>query len=720
MIAEPVAAAKPRGLPWAGLPAGLSARGRGARLRALALGALALALLALLLQSWRDERFETRLALTNDGLARTAEHRAAALHLQLLALSLLHDTEAATAAGRALALKARLQDLAAPGDGAAWAHDTAAHAGQALDTWRAAHQRLQARGLHLQQRLQATPPADWQAAAVELQAEAAQAAAAAQALLVPGQRDAAQQRAAHAEQRQQLAAAALALTALALLAGLLALRAIRRDAAPVAMAAAPRGAVADTRPLPADRSAVVLRLQRSLAHAARHPGYGFALLSIDIDRPDPADPTDPPPGAAAAEELRQQIAGRLQRALRPGDVLGRHAAPDAGLCGPLVAHEGAEGWLVVLDGVNRADRVAAVTERLLHELAEPYVVGFAPLKRSVSIGAVLHLATARQADGGEGEGDDHTAPALRDTDADADALLLQADTARLDARRAGRGRWALYDGALAERVGRTLALEAELGRALAGDELFVVYQPWLDLHSHAVAGVEALLRWRHPQRGVLLPAEFMAVAESSGLLQAVGDRLLGLACTQFVQWQAELGDLAPLRLAVNLTPAQLHQPALAASIAAVLQASGMQARWLQIEVTESPPVQGLASAAPVSTPAALGALRALGVSLALDDFGTGYASLARLHQLPVDTVKIDRSLVAQAGAVDHHRVLVESIIRMAHTLGLRTVADGVETEAQAALMSALHCQQGQGGLYAPALEATALAAWLHAQALQHA
>ena len=197
----------------------------------------------------------------------------------------------------------------------------------------------------------------------------------------------------------------------------------------------------------------------------------------------------------------------------------------------------------------------------------------------------------------------------------------------------------------------------------------------------------------------------------------LGQQVLRQACTQFVQWRAALGALAPLRLAVNLSPAQLRHPALAEDIGALLRACGMQPSWLQLEVTEGLPAQGVATPA---TLCALASLKALGVGLALDDFGTGYASLACLHQLPVDTVKIDRSLVLQAGLVEHHRVLVESTIRMAHTLGLRTVAEGVETESQAALLGALQCQQVQGYLYCRPLDAAALAAWLHARALQHA
>lgn len=589
---------------------------------------------------------------------------------------------------------------------------------------------------------------DARIATAALTVEAARAAAAAQALSAPRLQAADEQRSRHQTERRGFLAAALALTALALTAGLLARRLARQPArhvpgalpgpiltddgdalplhdagdrrtgfihfaaqvaeprVPAGPPAAPTSPAAGALKRLPDRAAVIDRVQGALAHAARHPGYGFALLSIDVDR---FEQVHRSLGAAAGDELLQQIAERLRYALRPGDALARQE-PEAGLRQPLAARGGGDEFVAVLEGVNSAERLAAVVQRVLQELAEPYVVGLAPLNSSVSIGAVLHVATPRPTGDSDDEATMPPAP-------DAEALLRQADTARVDAERAGGGRWALYDGALAERVGRTLALEAELRHALADDELFVVYQPWLDLRSGAVAGVEALLRWRHPQRGVLLPAEFLGTAGPCGLSPALGQQMLSRACTQFVQWRQELGKLAPPRLAVNLSPAQLRHPALVENVAAVLQTCGMQAAWLQIELTEDRPAQGVAGSAALRT---LAALKALGVGLALDEFGTGYASLACLHQLPVDTVKIDRSLVAQAVTVEHHRVLVESTVCMALTLGLCTVADGVETEAQAALMAALQCQQVQGNFYSPPLDAAAMAAWLRAQSLQPA
>jgi EAL domain-containing protein (putative c-di-GMP-specific phosphodiesterase class I) len=217
--------------------------------------------------------------------------------------------------------------------------------------------------------------------------------------------------------------------------------------------------------------------------------------------------------------------------------------------------------------------------------------------------------------------------------------------------------------------------------------------------------VEALVRWRHPVRGLVPPGEFIAVAEESGLIGALGHFVLASACREFMHWQEELGPLAPRRLAVNLSRAQLAQPDLVDSIAAVLQATGMPASRLQLEVTESLAAQD------ADVRACLLSLKSLGLQLALDDFGTGYSSLACLHQMPVNTVKIDRSFVCHADTSMHHRVLIEATVMVAHSLGMDTVAEGIETMAQADVVQRLGCGKGQGYLYGKPLEAQDLLAW---------
>ncbi len=431
-----------------------------------------------------------------------------------------------------------------------------------------------------------------------------------------------------------------------------------------------------------NRAVVMERLQRAIDHAARHPGYGFALLFMDFDRFKQINDTL---GHAAGDELLRQIAQRLVRTVRPGDALARLSGDEETR---VAARLGGDEFVVVLEGVSSIDVAGHLADRMLQELAEPYVVDANPLQSTASIGVVLCAGLAP--DG------------RRPTP---DELLRNADTAMYEAKRAGRGRWVLFDDSMHERVVRTMAIENDLRRALKEDELFVVYQPVLDLGTRAMAGVEALVRWRHPQRGLVSPADFIPVAEESGLIDALGQHVLHQSCRQFMAWQQTLGAAAPRQLAVNLSRAQLVHAGIVDDVRATLAEQGMQAGQLQLEVTESLAAQD------ERVQATLRELKSLGVRLALDDFGTGYSSLACLHQMPVDTVKVDRSFVQHAETVEYHRVLIEATIRVARTLGMTTVAEGIETEGQADLMLALDCDRGQGYLFSRPQEAEALEAW---------
>ncbi|MDE1949314.1 MAG: EAL domain-containing protein [Burkholderiales bacterium] len=429
-----------------------------------------------------------------------------------------------------------------------------------------------------------------------------------------------------------------------------------------------------------NRAVVVERVQRALEHAARHPEYGFAVLFMDFDRFKQVNDTL---GHSAGDELLRQIARRVVDTLRPGDAVARIASQLQ-----TAARIGGDEFVVVLEGVRDAEDVAVIAERLLGVLADPYTIEHHAVHSSASIGIVTsgHTATS------------------------ADELLRDADTAMYEAKRAGRGRFVIFDSTMHERVVQALEIETDLRRALRDHELFVVYQPVVELGSGAMAGVEALVRWRHPTRGVVPPARFIGVAEEVGLIDAIGQEVLQLACSQFARWREELGPSAPRQLALNLSRAQLTLPGLVPEVRWMLDENGLQPHELQFEITES-----LAAQDP-RVQATLRELKALGVKLALDDFGTGYSSLACLHQLPVDTVKIDRSFVVHAETVEYHRVLIEATIRVAQALGMATVAEGIETAGQAALMAQLHCDRGQGYLFARPLGADDFARWVRASA----
>ncbi len=429
-----------------------------------------------------------------------------------------------------------------------------------------------------------------------------------------------------------------------------------------------------------NRTVVLERVQRAIEHRRRHPGYGFAVLFMDVDRFKQVNDTL---GHSAGDELLRQVADRLEEALRPGDAVAR-----VGSDLRTAARIGGDEFVIVLEGMHQVEDACHVADRLLHDLSQPYKLGSNVVHTSVSIGIV----------GAEQAGED------------AGAVLRDCDTAMYEAKRAGRGRWMVFDASMHERVRSALELEAELRRALANGELFVVYQPVVDLADARLAGVEALVRWRHPERGVILPGEFIALAEECGLIDAIGDVVLHKACEQFALWQLHWAERAPALLAVNLSRAQLKQPGLVPEVKAVLEANGMRPDQLQLEVTESFAAQDL------QVQAMLRGLKAAGVRLALDDFGTGYSSLACLHQLPVDTVKIDRSFVIHAREVEYHRVLIQATIRVARTLGMVTVAEGIETQDQADLMSALSCDRGQGYLYGQPMSGAEIDRWIEHEA----
>jgi diguanylate cyclase (GGDEF)-like protein len=254
-------------------------------------------------------------------------------------------------------------------------------------------------------------------------------------------------------------------------------------------------------------------------------------------------------GHSAGDELLRQVADRLNEALRPGDAVARvnsdmHTA----------ARIGGDEFVIVLEGIRQSDDATQVADRLLHDLSQPYQLGSNAVHVSVSIGIV----------GAEQAGDD------------AGAVLRDCDTAMYEAKRAGRGRWMLFDASMHERVRSALEMEGELRRALAEDELYVVYQPVVDLADAQMTGVEALVRWRHPVRGEVSPGQFIGLAEECGLIDAIGDVVLHKACAQFALWQRDWGERAPRLLAVNLSRAQLKQPGLVPEVKAVLDANGMR------------------------------------------------------------------------------------------------------------------------------------------------
>jgi diguanylate cyclase (GGDEF)-like protein len=435
-----------------------------------------------------------------------------------------------------------------------------------------------------------------------------------------------------------------------------------------------------------NRDALLEQAQQMLA---RLPGGAaqrgnFALLFLNCDR---FRQINDALGQATGDRLLVQIGERIRATLRPPSD---RIDPIAG-GGQMAARVGADEFAVLLDGLRCREDAERIAARLLEALGRSY-----QLPGGQVVNCKLSMGLVWGADAGDFAGE----------------LLRDASIAMVEAKRAGGAHCTVFEPAMRERAARRADIESDLRQALLEDQLFVVYQPVVGLRpdggTDLSAGVEALVRWQHPLRGVVPPIEFIQVAEESGLIGALGDFVLRRACRDFMAWQRELGAQAPRLLAVNLSRAQLGQPEWPATVRGILEQAGMRPAQLQLEVTESLAAQDQ------QVQDRLHELKALGITLALDDFGTGYSSLSSLHQLPVDTVKIDRSFVCQADTSQHHRVLIEATVKVAQSLGMNTVAEGIETEAQAAAVRDQQCAKGQGYLFSRPLTSPALLDWLRA------
>ncbi len=437
-----------------------------------------------------------------------------------------------------------------------------------------------------------------------------------------------------------------------------------------------------------NRAGTMTLLRKMTARTRSATGDHCAVLLVNLDRFKQVNDTL---GNAAGNQVITLVGERLRSTLRSGGRPG-----DGGMVMEAVTRVGGDEFAVLLDGLPEPGVVERIASRLLERLGLPYRVREQELALTFSLGLVV----------------------LKTGENDADDLLRDAAIAMAVAKSQGGNRAVAFEQEMRDQALLRSSLEADLRTAVERAELFNVYQPVVGLladgHMDPGAGVEALVRWRHPVRGLVSPIDFIGIAESTGLIHAIGEQVLATACRDFVAWQRQLGTAAPRLLAVNLSRAQLTQADLCDKVAAILAASGMPAAQLQLEITESLAAQG------ADIQHQLLGLKQLGVKLALDDFGTGYSSLSSLHLLPVDTVKIDRSFVSLAASSAHHKVLIEATVLVARSLGMTTVAEGIETLEQANVAHAQGCDKGQGYLYSRPLESAALQQWLTAHAAQPA
>ncbi len=385
-------------------------------------------------------------------------------------------------------------------------------------------------------------------------------------------------------------------------------------------------------------------------------------------------------GHHAGDELLRAVAPRLRAHLRPGDIVARFGGDEFGL---------------LVDRLADEEEAVAIADRIASAFAEPYPMGGVEHFVSASIG----IAVARP-DGRE--------------PVDADMLIRDADAAMYRAKELGRARCELFDAEMRAGALRRLEVERELRGALERGELELHYQPLIALRSGEITGFEALVRWRHPERGLLDPGDFVSVAEDSGLIEPIGRWALETACRQVLEWHQLRPDERPFDVSVNLSARQVTHRELPGSVAEILGASGLDPVHLRLEVTESVLVEESATA--VGT---LEALSEIGVGLVLDDFGTGYSSLAYLNRFPFDGLKIDRSFIDALGVEQERTAIVEAIIGMARALSLDVIAEGVENEAQVSELVRLGCDYAQGHLFSKALPSAQVAGMLKDGALPY-
>jgi predicted signal transduction protein with EAL and GGDEF domain len=402
------------------------------------------------------------------------------------------------------------------------------------------------------------------------------------------------------------------------------------------------------------------RLELALARAKRH-GSLVALLFLDLDRFKDVNDTL---GHSAGDELLRSVAERLRAALRADDTLARLGDEEFTL-----ARFGGDEFVVLCEDLASERAAVRIAERVQQALLTPFVLARQELLITTSIGIVL-------TSGAEG---------------DTEGLVRDADIAMYRAKERGPGNWEIFDAALRKRALERIATEQALRQALDAGEFRLHYQPIVALDGGTMESVEALVRWQHPEAGLLPPGQFIPIAEESALILQIGAWTLKEACEQAHRWRARFGDRAPLPVSVNVSARQLAQPELPEIIRRVLAETGVSAADLAIEITETALIEES------SVPAAsLLELHALGVKIMLDDFGTGYSSLSHLQRFPIDALKIDRSFVMHLGTEEEKGAIVGAIAAMARALGLEVVAEGVETAEQAAEVQALGCGWAQG------------------------
>ncbi len=417
-----------------------------------------------------------------------------------------------------------------------------------------------------------------------------------------------------------------------------------------------------------NRALFIERLERAIEHRKRDRNYLCAVLFLDLDR---FKVINDSLGHAVGDQLLIAIARRLEACLRSIDTIARF---------------GGDEFTILLEEPNDISDIIRVTERIQAELALPFTLNQQEVFTTASIGIALSASEIAAED-----------------------LLRDADIAMYRAKSQAKGCYEIFNTNMYVTAVARLQMETELRQAVERQEFQVYYQPLVSLTSGRIIGLEALVRWQHPQRGLLPPAQFLLVAEEAGLLDIIDWWVMREACRQTKQWQ-KVPSRYQLTININLGSKLFAQPNLVEQISQILQETSLDAQNLKLEITENTIVEN-----DVLVPATLLQLKTLGLRLAIDDFGTGYSSLSRLHHFPIDELKIDRAFISQIATKSGNAAITETIVMLARKLGVEVTAEGIETAEQLALVKELGCDTGQGYFFSQPLDSFATEALIIAQ-----
>ena len=418
------------------------------------------------------------------------------------------------------------------------------------------------------------------------------------------------------------------------------------------------------------------RLQQAV-ESARRNDHLMGILFIDIDNFKRINDSF---GHSIGDRLLRTVAGQLLACLRRSDAVGREFNEDYFS----VARLGGDEFTVLLTSLEKAEDAARVAKRIIDAVSVPFILGDEEIVVTPSIGISVFPY----------DGDS------------VEELVKNADTAMFHAKETGKNNYQFYTNSMSATAFERLSMENALRKGLGNNEFEMYYQPKIALLNNRATGLEALVRWHHPDMGLVLPSEFIPLAEETGLIVPLGEWVLKTVCTQIKNWHS--AGLDVMRVAVNLSACQFRQTMLSQQVRRILHETGIAPEWLELELTESVIMDDIQTSSTV-----LRQLKAMGVHISMDDFGTGYSSLSLLKRLPLDALKIDQSFVHDITTDADDAAIVDAVISLAHSLRMRVIAEGVETGEQLDFLRSRGCDEVQGYLYSRPLQAAGITAWLH-------